>query len=224
MKSFLCVAFVCLISPLSLQANPIVTVEETSVSPFESAHIKVMKPDNSGVFYDGNVLAGINNLLVDGVATTGFCIDPFHFSLGGPVPNYEVVDLTQAPKDANMDAQQAALISALWTLNFDAIGTDNQKAAALQIAIWEVIAGPRFSLPNGQIDFGAAGLVLAAESYNGPTVNLVALTGSGQDYVIPGSVPDAGTTLLLLAVGIGVLLLAQRTVRLPRYARANRRA
>lgn len=202
-----------------------VTVQETSVSPFETAHIKVMKPDNSGLFYDGNVLAGINNLLVDGVATTGFCIDPFHFSVGGPVANYEIVDLIQAPKDANMDAQQAALISALWTLNFDAIGTDNQKAAALQIAIWEVVAGPRFSLPNGQIDFGAASLMLAAESYNGPTVNLVALTGSGQDYVIAGrSVPDAGTTLLLLTIGVGVLLLAQRTVRLPRYALANRRA
>ncbi|MGH7937123.1 MAG: VPDSG-CTERM sorting domain-containing protein, partial [Chthoniobacterales bacterium] len=219
MKSVFSAAFVCVLSTLSLRANPIVTVEETSVSPVETAHIKVMKPDNSGVFYDGNVLAGINNLLVDGVATTGFCIDPFHFSLGGPVPNYEVVDLTQAPKDANMDAQQAALVRALWTLNFDAIGTDNQKAAALQIAIWEVVAGPRFSLPNGQTDFGAASLTLLAENYNGPMVNLVALTGSGQDYVIAApSVPDAGTTLLLFTIGIGVILLAQRIDHSSRYA------
>jgi hypothetical protein len=49
------------------------------------------------------------------------------------------------------------------------------------------------------------------------------LSGSGQDYVIPGSVPDAGTTSLLLAIGIGVLLLVQRIYPLPRYAVANRR-
>src|SRR5262245_17412250 len=43
------------------------------------------------------VYAGIVKLSVDGVATDGFCIDPFHWSVTGPQP-YNSEPLADGPK------------------------------------------------------------------------------------------------------------------------------
>jgi hypothetical protein len=110
----------------SLKATP-VTVREVGISPYEIVNISVP-------IYSGAVHAGVNQLLVDHVLTNGFCIDPFHFSIGGD-QQYNTVDLTSAPKGANMSSAQAAIICQLWALAFPQIGNNAQRAAGLQIAI-----------------------------------------------------------------------------------------
>ena len=191
-----------------LQATA-VTVQEDGISPYEIVSITVPIP------YSGGVYAGLNQLLVDGVLTNGFCIDPFHFSVSGPQPYY-VVDLTSAPKDdhliagSHMTGAEAVLISELWALAYSGIGNDAAKAAALQIAIWEVVGGSDFQLTSAD-DFGAGQLLsmVEAPNYSGPTANLLALTGPGQDFVIAGDpVPDGGTTLALFGLALAGLATA----------------
>ncbi|MEP6822356.1 MAG: VPDSG-CTERM sorting domain-containing protein [Chthoniobacterales bacterium] len=209
MKHFCIVASLCLLSALAVQATP-VTVQELSVSPSKVVGISVTG------FYTGNVYAGINNLLVNNVAANGFCIDPFHFSIGGPQP-YESVPLEQAPKDdhlitgTHMTTGEAALIGKLWAMAYSDIGSDAERAAAFQIAIWEIVGGSYFHVTSST-DYGASLLLSQAMAYSGPGANLVALTGPGQDYVIggPSSVPDSGTTAMLLASALGALFVARR--------------
>src|ERR1700745_1221411 len=77
-------------------ANAIpLTVQRIGVSPAKTVSIKV-----TGVFR-GSATAGVNRLLVNGVAFNGFCIDPFHQSINGPQP-YQMVALTSAPKDDHL--------------------------------------------------------------------------------------------------------------------------
>ena len=202
-----------------------VTVQELQTAPFEPVHIDVTG------FYSGKVHAGVIQLLVNGTSTNGFCIDPFHFGLRDPQA-YQMVPLTSAPKDdhltagAHMSAGEAATVSELWALAYPFIGADPVKAAALQIAIWEVIGGNQFSLTSAQ-DYGASLLLAAvdAPNYNGPKANLIALTGPGQDFVIadpslpkpdpmpvptpaPQAVPDNGSTISLFTMALAALTLA----------------
>ena len=64
---------------ISLQATP-VTVEELGIGLNETVYIS-----STGLGDNLHVYAGLINLKVDGVATTGFCIDPWHWSLSGPI-------------------------------------------------------------------------------------------------------------------------------------------
>ena len=209
MKRLCILASLCFLCALGAKAAP-VTVEELSVSPAEIVQISVTG------FYNGGAYAGINNLLVNSIATNGFCIDPFHFSIGGPQA-YQSVLLEQAPKDdhlisgTHMTTDDAALISKLWAMAYTSIGSDAQKAAAFQIAIWEIVGGSDFHLTSLN-DYGASLLLTQAMAYAGPGANLIALTGPGQDYVIagPSSVPDSGSTVVLLSSTLLALFLAKR--------------
>jgi hypothetical protein len=58
----------------------------------------------------------------------------------------------------------------------------NNKAAGLQIAIWEIVGGDDFSAIGK--DYGASRMLAALRSYSGPGAGLIALTGPGQDYVV----------------------------------------
>src|SRR5207244_6551043 len=68
-----------------------ITVQELGVSPAEIVSISVSN------FYTGGAYAGVNKLLIDGVAADGFCIDPFHFSLSSS-PGYQFISLVNGPK------------------------------------------------------------------------------------------------------------------------------
>jgi hypothetical protein len=181
---------------LSLHAVP-VTVQELSVSPAKVVNINVTG------FYSGGAYAGVVNLKVNGTEMDGFCIDPFHFSSGSPL-QYEMVSLSEAPKaylpnfTGEMGDAKALQISKLWGMAYSATMTANQ-AAAMQIAIWEIVAGDLFSVSGS--DYGASVLLNQLATYAGPVANLVALTGPGQDYVIQ-SVPEAGATVILLGLGM----------------------
>ena len=210
-----------LIAPLALllglapssKAVPI-TVQQIGITPYETVSIRVTGAQS------GQVRAGVSRLLVNGVLTNGFCIDPFHSTIGGPQP-YKMVPLTSAPKDdhlipgTHMTASEAETISELWALAYPLIGSSPRKAAGLQIAIWEVVGGSQFHLRSAK-DYGASLLLstVRAPNYNGPKANLVALTGPGQDYVIdpPGRqlVPDNGATMTLFGLALAALALFGR--------------
>ena len=190
-----------------VQAVP-ATVKEISVSP-----ARVVTVEMSG-FYSGGVYAGIVNMEVDGIGMQGFCIDPFHFSSRSAL-NYEMVALSDAPKaylphfTGNMGAEKAEQISKLWGLAFSPSMTAN-AAAAMQLAIWEIVAGDLFTIKSST-DYGAGALLAQLHSYEGPKADLIALTGDGQDYVI-ARVPEGGATLILLGLGlcaIGLFRLRQ---------------
>src|SRR4030095_440216 len=75
----------------------------------------------------------------------------------------------------------ATEISDLWAM-FYKPKMKNNKAAGLQIAIWEIVGGDDFSAIGK--DYGASRMLAALRSYSGPGAGLIALTGPGQDYVV----------------------------------------
>jgi hypothetical protein len=202
----------------SSKATPI-TVQQIGITPYETVSTRVM-----GSRHSVKVRSGVSQLLVNGTLVNGFCIDPFHPSIGG-LQHYDMVSLTSAPKDdhlipgTHMTASEAETISELWALAYPLIGSDKRKAAGLQIAIWEVVGGSQFQLGKRAKDYGASLLLSTVEApnYNGPRANLVALTGPGQDFVIrdtsgssPESVPDKGATITLFGLALTALTLFGR--------------
>ncbi len=192
------------------------TVDEFGTGPAEVATIYCTGVGTVGV------PAGILKLNVDGVIVAGFCIDPFHFS-DGSMSGYQVVSLTSAPKDNLMNATTALEVERLWA-SYYSPAMSAVNAAGLQIAIWELTGGSGFKLVSKN-DYGAAGFLNVVEDpgYSGPVADLVALTGSGQDYAIQNdsingpveSVPDVSSTLGLLALSLfGLIGAAQRIPRL----------
>ena len=181
-----------------------VLVQEVAITPYKDVPISVTG------FYTGNAAAGINKLLVDGVAKDGFCIDPFHFAVASS-NGYQFTPLANAPKaPATMGAVKADQISRLWSMAYSASMTGSQ-AAAFQIAIWEIVGGSLFSISGS--DYGAGALLSSLTAYTGPGANLVGLTGLGQDYVIE-VVPESGATIALLSFAVGAILVAQRRLRI----------
>ena len=212
-----CFIGVCAVVVTPFRANGLsigdqITVAESGVSPTEIVSISV-----SG-FYSGGVYAGLNQLLINGSQTmNGFCIDPFHFSSSSSLP-YTVVPLPDAPKGNLMGANSALLIERLWGSYYSPTMTA-ATAAGMQIAIWELVGGTSFKLTSAN-DFGASGFLANVESltYSGPVGNLVGLTGQGQDYVVAtpssgGSVPDGGTTAILLGGALCALAAMGRQFR-----------
>ncbi len=199
-----------LISFLIASALPAqaLVVKEVSITPYQVIPISV-----SG-FYTGNVIAGINQLLIDGVAANGFCIDPFHFSLPSSA-GYQFTALANAPKlPGTMGVVKADEISRLWAMAYSP-GMTASQAAGFQLAIWEIIGGSSFSFTG--IDYGASGLLTNLASFHGAGANLIGLTGPGQDYVIQDfrtlAVPDGGKTVLLLMAAMTAMLMADRWLR-----------
>lgn len=201
------VALVALILGSAIPAKAVL-VQEVAITPYKQVYVSVTG------FYTGPALAGINQLLVDGVAMNGFCIDPFHFALPSS-SGYLYAPLASAPKaPGTMGDAKALLISKLWGMAYSPTMTASQ-AAAFQIALWEIVGGPNFTLIG--FDYGASDLLNQVTTYNGPVAILTALTGPGQDYVVPDlsrttGVPDGGATLGLL--GFAVAGLAVVRVRL----------
>jgi hypothetical protein len=186
-----------------------VTVQEIGIGPNEIVDM------TSSTLGTHSVYAGIVDLLVNGVATDGFCIDPFHWSITGPQA-YNTETLGDGPKSPGgaMGASTALQIEQLWA-EYYSHTMSNQNAAGLQIAIWELVGGANFQLDSSS-DYGASTMLAWVD--NNPTAtaaNLIAVTGPGQDYVIPGNgsnierVPDGGETLLLLACGLAGLFIVR---------------
>lgn len=187
-----------------------VVVQELSIKPYQVVPISVTG------FYTGTVLAGINHLLVDGVGTNAFCIDPFHFSI--PFSNdYAYTPLANAPKPpGTMGTVKADQISRLWAMAYSPVMTAPQ-AAGFQLAIWQIVGGSLFSFSGS--DYGASVLLANLANFNGPGASLIGLTGPGQDYVIQdlspriAAVPETGATVSLLMAAVFAILLIERHCR-----------
>lgn len=191
---------------VNAHATP-VTVQELGIGANEIVTIKSSTLDSGNAV---QVYAGVVKLKVNGVATDGFCIDPFHWSISG-VQSYTLEPLADGPKaptstsTGGMGATTATKIEQLWQQYYSPTIT-NANAAGLQIAIWDLVdgalSGGTFQLVSTN-DYGAANMLTWVNGHStAPTAAVVAVTGPGQDYAIAGSVPDSGSTALLLGVGL----------------------
>src|SRR5881392_2346662 len=150
-------------------------VEDFGVRRGAPAHISL----STG--FNGFVGAGIKKVRVDGVQMDAFCIDPFTMALRSS-PGYKFVPLTKAPEAPwTLSASRATEISDLWAMFYSPNMTTN-KAAGLQLAIWEIVGGDDFTVIGK--DYGSGRMLAALQTYSGPGANLIALTGPGQDYVV----------------------------------------
>lgn len=194
----------------SSYAHAATIVKETGIGPNEIVSIT-----STGL---GSIMvyAGLQDLTVNNVATYGFCIDPWHYSISNTNLYYDTVALSSAPyPGTNQMGNGAALqIERLWAKYYSPTMT-NQDAAGMQIAIWEIVGGVNSGFTftfNGTYDFGARDMIDYSKTVDAPVANLVGLTpvNGGQAYVVQ-SVPDGGTTLLLVGLGtLGLIAMGRR--------------
>jgi len=214
-KASVAIIGLSLFTTVALKASP-VTVEQVGFGANDVVNI------TSSTLGTGSVYAGVIHLVVDGTPTTGFCIDPFHFSVDGPQA-YNSESLADEPKSATgstpnpMGATTATEIEQLWQ-NYNTPSISNDTAAALQIEIWDLVSAA--VAPNGTFTLNSAPSdVLSAlatmqtwlsDNPDAPTANLIGVTGPGQDYVTD-PVPDGGSTVALLGLGfIGLIAFRKK--------------
>ena len=202
-----------LLVPAFLQTHATsVTVKELSVDPAKIVNITVYGGNyGGGSTFSGNAYAGVVNILADGTPMDAFCIDPFHFSSSSPL-TYNVVNLQDAPKDGliydgPMGAIAADKISRLWAMAYSPT-LSPLNAAALQLAIWEVVGGDYFKWNDPtpyvfDVYEEAQALLnrLPGQTTKADLVALKSVDQRGQDYVV-ARVPDGGATAALLGLGL----------------------
>src|SRR6476469_517337 len=150
-------------------------VEDFGVRRGAPAHISL------STCFNGFVGAGIKKIQVYGVQMDAFCIDPFTMALRSS-PGYKFGPLTKAPEAPfTLSAREAIEISDLWAMFYNP-GMKENKAAGLQLAIWEIVGDDDFSVIGK--DYGASLMLAALRTYSGPGAGLIALTGPGPDYVV----------------------------------------
>jgi len=231
-RASLALSLAALLSPVTAPSTHAILVEDLGVRKGRPVHISL----STG--FNGVVAAGIKSLRVDGVIMDGFCIDPFTRALSSS-SGYSLVPLTQAPEAPwTLTTSEATQVSDLWAM-FYSPDMKKKKAAGLQIAIWEIVGGDDFTAIGKS--YGAKKMLAALGGFTGQGADLIALTGPGQDYVIPtppGSggestptptpgpsppptnVPDGGSTFPLFATAI-LALLALNTSYVPALVRVR---
>ena len=186
-RASLALSLAALLSAITAPSIHAVLVEDLGVRKGAPAHISL----STG--FNGFVGAGIKKIQVDGVQMDAFCIDPFTMALRSS-PGYKFVPLTKAPEAPfTLSASEAIEISDLWAMFYNP-GMKENKAAGLQLAIWEIVGGDDFSIIGK--DYGANLMLAALRSYSGLGAGLIALTGPGQDYVVL-TPPGRGIKVLL---------------------------
>jgi hypothetical protein len=124
-----------------------------------------------------------------------FCLEPDQEFPSGTKVAYTVIDLDSDPASGPMGATKANAIRELWGRFRSTIGTDGAKAAAFQIAVWEIVTDSGRNLSSGIFRAGTANaseiaIKNQAQSWlnqingTGPKANLLALSSpTDQDQV-----------------------------------------
>jgi hypothetical protein len=201
-------------------ANPVTVNEEVGVIGGKTVQV------HSSTLGTVTFGADLDVIDVNGVPTDAFCIDPWHYAHSGVSELYNEVPLEDAPNPPGpMGGTAADEVEQLWAEFFSpgvAAATSHLKnglpLAALQVAIWEVVSagtgGGNFTFigPSAVGTAAAADLAWLAANPFAPRADLTGLVplAGGQAYVIP-AVPDGGTTVALLGVGLlGLVALRRR--------------
>jgi hypothetical protein len=214
----LALLLVAVFAPLAMAGQ--VMVQNMGTGPGVTLTVHTPPPLN----YNGGAYVGVENLLVDGVAYKGFCIDLYNFSSGSPLL-YDMVALMNSPgvPPGAMGAAKADFIKEMWAHGYAIALTGNNEAAGFQLAIWGVLQGTisggvstaNWSWLEGGATtaaaYGADDLIDWTNTNDGGLANVVGLNrvnppGGAQSYAI--QVPDGGATLALLGfalMGLGAL-------------------
>ncbi len=208
----------------------------------DTAELAFMGVDHTytakGTYPGGSYYAyvGISNLDVKGWgAFKSFCVDLYDYSGElGKYHTYELKPLAEAPQsvgnlNTRMGDAGVLAVAKLWDLYYEAALANLKTAAALQVAIWEVVSEKglvnqdgKFSLTAGS--FTATGgnfdktqaqkMLDTILDYNPahPLPRLFAFVNATdsthyQDFI---GVPDGGVTLALLGMSIGALAFFAR--------------
>jgi len=195
-----------------------VTATFTSVSPGEVVAIPVNGSTEWGWAGDYRFSNASGNLTG---SFSGFCIDISQDIFLNQTLTFNVAALGNAPVDGNlptaMGGLRANLIGELWYNDYALIGTDNSKAAAFQLAIWDIInetdtnlngtlalninSGAFYATDQDSATLTTTNTWLSALNLNGTgpmAGNLIALTNPVyQDYVV--QVAPAPTAAIVVA-------------------------
>lgn len=190
------------------------TVDYVNVSPSQTVTIR-------GTWHSGGVYAGIYNLVVDGASMDSFCIDLQDNSYTDPA-TYNVKALEEAPDPTfgpMGNAKALAVAELLYKNWWDKDITNAAEAAALQVAVWEILAdgASGFDLTSGSFytegyDTTLANSYLASITGSGDYTHLfVGLShGTYQDYIVRIPVPAA--------VLLGIFGLSVAGIKLRKFA------
>jgi hypothetical protein len=124
-----------------------------------------------------------------------FCLEPDQEFPSGTNVAYSVINLESDPENGPMGAAKANAVRELWGRFRTAIGSDNTKAAAFQMAVWEIVTDTGRDLSSGVFRAGtdnAAEIAVKNQAQSwlnqitgtGPKANLLALASpTDQDLV-----------------------------------------